>query len=277
MVNTAFMILTVLFAFVYISQLTVPISDSCEFNLSAEKQDNIQSRVIDLTSNILASSRFVSNKSLWYDLSPVYSTARFQKKFSSLYTRRLHRRIHYYPNSMASFQLLLSAGDIELNPGPDSDSSSQQKNKQQRTSRSFSTICTECQKTVRKNQKRFVCDVCKDFIHASCLGVAYTNNLNSSQPQCWTCHKCVLSKLPFYGHDILETISVNSLTSDNDNDNDTHLNILNKHVQHLKIMHINTRSMVSTFDHLCLMIERYAFDIITMSETWLKENNLFNM
>jgi hypothetical protein len=31
---------------------------------------------------------------------------------------------------MASFQLLLSAGDIELNPGPDSDSSSQQKNKQ---------------------------------------------------------------------------------------------------------------------------------------------------
>jgi hypothetical protein len=54
---------------------------------------------------------------------------------------------------MAFFQLLLSAGDIELNPGPDSDSSSQQKNKQQRTSRSFSTICTECQKTVRKNQK----------------------------------------------------------------------------------------------------------------------------
>ena len=64
---------------------------------------------------------------------------------------------------MASFQLLLSAGDIELNPGPDSDSSSQQKNKQQRTSRSFSTICTECQKTVRKNQKRFVCDVCNLF------------------------------------------------------------------------------------------------------------------
>ena len=50
--------------------------------------------------------------------------------------RRSYRRIHYYPNSMASFQLLLS-GDIELNPGSDSDSSSQQKNKQQRTSRPF--------------------------------------------------------------------------------------------------------------------------------------------
>ena len=84
------------------------------------------------------------------------------------------------------------------------------------------------------------------------------NNLNSNQAQCWTCHKYVLSKLPFYGHDILETISVNSSASENNND--THLNILNKHVQHLKIMHINTQSMVSTFDHLCLMIERYAFD-----------------
>ncbi len=32
--------------------------------------------------------------------------------------------------------------------------------------------------------------------------------------------------------------------------------------------------MVSTFDHLCLLFERYSFDVITMSETWLKENNL---
>ena len=39
-------------------------------------------------------------------------------------------------------------------------------------------------------------------------------------------------------------------------------------------MHINTQSMVSTFDHLCLLIQRYFFDVITMSETWLKENNL---
>ena len=39
-------------------------------------------------------------------------------------------------------------------------------------------------------------------------------------------------------------------------------------------MHINTQSMVSTFDHLCLLIQRYSFDVITMSETRLKENNL---
>ena len=117
------------------------------------------------------------NKSLWYDLSPLLILQLvFRGNFPvTRRLRRSYRRIHYYPNSMASFQLLLS-GDIELNPGPDSDSSSQQKNKQQRTSRSFSTICTECRKTVRRNQKRFVCDVCKDFIHASCLGVAYTNN-----------------------------------------------------------------------------------------------------
>ena len=32
--------------------------------------------------------------------------------------------------------------------------------------------------------------------------------------------------------------------------------------------------MVSTFDNLRLVIERYDYDIITMSETWLKDNQL---
>ena len=84
-----------------------------------------------------------------------------------------------------------------------------------------------------------------------------------------------MSELPFYGCDSLEPTLANSVPVENDNyQDDTHLITLNSNVKHLKIMHINTRSMVSTFDHLCLLIERYSFDVITMSETWLKENNL---
>lgn len=30
--------------------------------------------------------------------------------------------------------------------------------------------------------------------------------------------------------------------------------------------------MVSTFDKLLVIIEEYPFDIVTMSETWLKDN-----
>ena len=123
-------------------------------------------------------------------------------------------------------------------------------------------------------KSKTICLWCLQRLDASCLGIAYVSKIKSCQPQSWTCHKCVLSKLPFYGHDILETSFDNSTLLDDDNcQDDAHLNIL-KNNAHLKIIHINTQSMVSTFDHLCLIIERYSFDVITMSETWLKENNL---
>ena len=32
--------------------------------------------------------------------------------------------------------------------------------------------------------------------------------------------------------------------------------------------------MISTFDNLLLAVDRYKFDVIIMSETWLKENHL---
>jgi len=39
-------------------------------------------------------------------------------------------------------------------------------------------------------------------------------------------------------------------------------------------MHFNTQSMVSAFDELLLTIKQYLFDMISMSETWLKDNPL---
>ena len=39
-------------------------------------------------------------------------------------------------------------------------------------------------------------------------------------------------------------------------------------------MHVNTQSMVSTFDDLVFAIERFNFDVVCMSETWLKDSNL---
>ncbi len=37
-------------------------------------------------------------------------------------------------------------------------------------------------------------------------------------------------------------------------------------------MHLNTQSMTSTFDELLLVIRTYGFDVVTLSETWLKDN-----
>ena len=37
--------------------------------------------------------------------------------------------------------------------------------------------------------------------------------------------------------------------------------------KHIKVMHLNTQSMVSAFDELLLTIKQYPFDVISMSET----------
>ena len=39
-------------------------------------------------------------------------------------------------------------------------------------------------------------------------------------------------------------------------------------------MHLNTQGVVSTFDIFVLAVDRYSFDVITLSETWLKQNEL---
>ena len=39
-------------------------------------------------------------------------------------------------------------------------------------------------------------------------------------------------------------------------------------------MHLNTQGVVSTFDIFLLAVDRYSFDVITLSETWLKQNEL---
>ena len=59
--------------------------------------------------------------------------------------RRSNSHIQYYPNSTASFQLLLCAGDIELNPGPDSESNtSHKKHRIKRTSLTISNTFSLC-------------------------------------------------------------------------------------------------------------------------------------
>ena len=39
-------------------------------------------------------------------------------------------------------------------------------------------------------------------------------------------------------------------------------------------MHLNTQCMTSTFAEFTVLINSYNFDIITLSETWLKDNPL---
>ena len=181
-----------------------------------------------------------------------------------LKSKRLKKPISYYNNSSATHILLLIIAGVEQNPGPIS------KNKSRETQRK-APRCTVCEKPAASNHKRFICEVCHDLTHARCL-VNITINLKSfsaASPKTYTCEKCLYTVLPFWNANITDTTISESeyeVTQDEDS------SVLHAKSEQLRIMHLNTQSMVSTFDEFILTINQFPFDIITLSETWLKDN-----
>ena len=174
------------------------------------------------------------------------------------YYLRLHKRtvwstpINYYPNHVASFRLLIS-GDVEMNPGP--------------------TTCPRCEKTVRVNSKRLECNTCHQQTHLKCSNNTYTQIFNSRIPESWTCPNCFLSQLPFHRvRDLNEGERNETLFTDPVDFISPNLAILNKHRKHLSVAHLNTQAIMSTFPGFEAMLKTYEFDIITLSETWLNDD-----
>ena len=58
------------------------------------------------------------------------------------------------------------------------------------------------------------------------------------------------------------------------NEECSHRSALTANPLHLSLMHLNTQSMTSTFDELQLLLNDYPFNVVTLSETWLKDNSL---
>ena len=186
-------------------------------------------------------------------------------------TKRSKARVLYYSNSTASFQILLRSGDIALNPGPvKCDSGNQGTRCKQRSSRNAhrdptSLKCDNCEKTIRKNQKSVACEVCFSQQHIKCtdLGAKYIGTT-------WTCPKCLSSILPFFNYPYHDTLEDFDPAEDT---NSLHLvETLKNHSKDLSIMHFNTQSMVSSFNEFQVLVSQLPMDIITMSETWLRNN-----
>ena len=53
---------------------------------------------------------------------------------------------------------------------------------------------------------------------------------------------------------------------------DPHLDALAERRKQLLFMHLNTQSKTTTLDDLYHITQRYEFDVVTLSETWLKDN-----
>ena len=166
--------------------------------------------------------------------------------------RKWSSPILYYQNSTKTFRLLLS-GDVETNPGP---------------------ICSTCNKTVRINSRRLTCEICKNQTHLKCKKGLNVNIPDARTPATWTCTNCSLSYLPFF--------QVRDLNATDFQSEPEPINVITtecEHIENLKhngtsIAHLNTQCVTTTFAEFEAMLYTYKFDVITLSETWLKDNKM---
>lgn len=173
------------------------------------------------------------------------------KNTQARHLKRGKSRVLYYSNCSATFNLILD-GDIEVNPGPGF----------------VAPKCSTCSKVVRCNQKRLLCSQCLDVSHAVCQNKQHLVT-NSRVPYETMCDRCLHTVLPFLN------VSLNTSYVESENDvsmTDYHLEALNKNKHLLKISHLNTQSLISSFAEFQVFAHTYNFDIMTMSETWLKNN-----
>ena len=85
----------------------------------------------------------------------------------------------------------------------------------------------------------------------------------------WSCRACTLGELPLYHQDVLP---LNKKELAVDNYINTHTTKLQELKTHISTCHLNTQSMTSAFDEFQFMVNESKFDIITLSERWLKND-----
>ena len=99
------------------------------------------------------------------------------------------------------------------------------------------------------------------------------NQLNqnaSNKAYEWACSNC--TALPFYSRrnsDFDSTVADETTIL---HTNNCHIQTLNYYQKYTSVAHINCQSILSTFHEFAVRLKSYEFDIISLSETWLTNN-----
>ena len=168
--------------------------------------------------------------------------------------KRTKSSVQYYSNYISTYRIILS-GDIETNPGPGLSKPN----------------CQGCHKTVRCNQKRLVCEHCLEMCHVKCSSHQLNQNASNKAYE-WTCSNCIHTALPFCNRRNLDFDSTVADETTILHANNCHIETLKNYQKYTSIVHINCQSILSTFDEFPVMLKSYEFDIISLSETWLTNN-----
>ena len=186
------------------------------------------------------------------ELEPQYRSLRPLKEK----IKRAKSRIVYYSNTVATYNVILN-GDIETNP------------ELGLRSRNKIPKCIVCWRGVGANRKCFECEKCFNLTHVNCTNISKTQQQQYAAKSAykWTCYDCTLPLLPFYKQRDAE-----SDPSIVDDFLDIHKNNLLNNKDVLKILHLNRQSLASTFTEFEAENYECNFDILTLHETWLTEN-----
>ena len=179
-----------------------------------------------------------------------------QKKEISRGTRK-SKDLYYQLYIMLTLQQrLVLSGDIEINMGP-----------------GFNALkCTVCGKVVKISNKRLICSVWFDVVHAKCSKQPSNHTIQARIPRYYTCNRCLHMQLPFFNVSNLDS-SYDMCNIANDNKlsiQNTNSDITNS-IKTISVA-LNTQAICSTFDVFTCMFNTQKFDIMTLSETWLKDN-----
>ena len=114
-----------------------------------------------------------------------------------------------------------------------------------------------------------MCEHCKLLVHLNCAKNRNLKIEDSKIARLWSYHACTLRELPLYHQGVLP---MNKKELAVDNYTNTHVTKLQEPKTYISICYLNTQSMTSTFDEFQFMVNEQKFDIITLSETWLKND-----
>ena len=137
----------------------------------------------------------------------------------------------------------------------------------------MSTKCPICNKSVRNNRKRLLHIYCLELTHVTCsnLTTEMKNKITSAAPINWTCTSCLFDKLLFKNRPTI------SETSESFGPKNLYEQCqISEQFQHdkssFKVMHLISRSLISSFPEFTAFVNNYPFDVYTLSETWLTPN-----
>ena len=107
--------------------------------------------------------------------------------------------------------------------------------------------------------------------HVKCSNNQLNPNASNKAYE-WACLSCIHTALPFYSR---RSSDFDSTVADETtilHTNNCHIETLKNYQKYTSIAHINCQSILSTSDEFAVMLKSYEFDIISLSEARLTNN-----